>query len=101
MRFLFASLVGLIFVLAGQVYELENRAPQIVRTPAAEELPYAIGVTLCDEPYALVWTTEPPTWFTPEDDFDAEQMFKMQAMIFAGQYQDLDITGTICSAESI
>lgn len=97
MRILVALLIALSVTLGVTVYDLENRPPEVVRIAPAEELPWAIGITLCDQPFALVWTTEPPTWFTPDDDLDAEQIYKMQVIVMAGQYQDLDISGPRCT----
>lgn len=91
MKVLVALLITWIIVLGSYVYELENRPPEIVRTPAAEELPWAIFIDHCDELFALIWTTEPPTWFTPDDDFDTEQMGRMAAMRLTGQYQLLNV----------
>ena len=91
MKVLVALLIALSIVLGAQVYELENQAPVTVRTPPAEELPWAIVIDRCDEMFAMVWTTEPPTWFTPEDNFDAAQKFKMDLILLTGQHQLINV----------
>ena len=91
MKVVVALLIALSIVLGAIVQELESRPPVIVRTPAAEELPWAIMIDHCDEMFAMIWTTEPPTWFTPKDNFDAAQKFKMDLILLTGQHQLINV----------
>lgn len=98
MKTLVVLLVALSVTLGVTVWQLESRPPEIVQP--AEELPWAIFLYKCGEPLALVWTTEPPTWFTPEDNFDAEQVIRMDKIVRAGQTQAFNLAGTICTTRS-
>lgn len=90
MKLFIAMLIALCLALGAWVEELESRPPKIVRTPAAEELPWVIFINRCEEPFVAIWTSEPPTWFTPDDTLDAEQSAKLQTMINAGQWHLID-----------
>ena len=94
MRVIVALLIALSIVLGAQVYELENQPPVIVRAPLAEELPWAIFIDHCDDLFALIWTTEPPTWFTPDGEMDAAQMYRMALMTRLEQVQLLNVCPT-------
>lgn len=91
MRVLIALLATLSIVLSVMVWQLESQPPQVIYVPPDEELPFVIGIYYCDVPFAMVWTSEPPQWFAPDDQLDAEQLRLFERIVAAGQSQNLNV----------
>jgi hypothetical protein len=97
MKILVALLAALSVTLGVTVWQLESRPADVVSIQPDEELPWAIFIDICGEFAALIWTTEPPTWFMPDGQMDAEQVVTMNKIMLNEQWQLANLTSPVCA----